>query len=432
MSRDEWLPSLPPDPRLLNLDNDLIEIIFEHFKGNVNLVGIHLRDARNMLPAVKEDHSFDRVYAKAVVILAAAALEANLAYLSDLCLAISAKRPGLYVQTQLDYLRGSEEYLNDKGDIRTRPLKQRLEEKLKTVPSLLGRAMGRDYEFPPSASATRKLRETIAYRDAIVHPRWDRYAQIVGWYEAAQAIDAVELYLDSISSQLHPYLAFYFPMLYTIPPGGDKDDVDIAHRTKARKNPRRGFSNMAEISITEIISREWLEAQMLTEFALTSQCEGDSDGSMLTRAALVLLYAMLDAQLSVIAQAYLHNGKFHFEQPEVLFFTEMALGVDTDGEITATEGHQHFKQRVVGIPRVLARRVLGKEITVSLGDRRGEDLLRYKDLRDEVMHPYVGKDPPRVSKDELRDAEKAIQAYFAQLAVAAPELFRAYDVFLKE
>jgi hypothetical protein len=47
MSRDEWSPSLPPDPRLLNLDDDLIAIIFEHFKDNVNLVGIHLRDAQH-------------------------------------------------------------------------------------------------------------------------------------------------------------------------------------------------------------------------------------------------------------------------------------------------------------------------------------------------------------------------------------------------
>jgi hypothetical protein len=418
------VPSLPPDPRLRDLIGD-------HFKANINLLGIHLRDARNMLHAVKKSDGFDRVFAKAVVILSGAALEANLTYLSDLCLTIAKTKHGLYVQGQLDYLRGQEEYINDKGDIRTRPVKQRLEEKLKTVPTLLGRAMNRDYEFPKSVSAHRKLHETIAYRDAIAHPRWDRYAHSVGWYEAAQAIDAVELYLHSITSQLHPYLAFYFVMLYTVPPGGHKDDVDIAYRTKGRKAPGRGFANMADISIGEIISREWLEAQMVAELAQTSECEGDSDGSMLTRAALVLLYAMLDAQLSVIAQAHLHSGKVDFEQAEVLFLTEIAVGVNTDGEITATESHQHFRQRVRGVPRLLARKVLGKEITVNLGDRHGEDLLSYKDLRDEVMHPRVGQEPPRVTKDQLRDAERAIRAYFAQLALAAPELFGSYDVFLK-
>src|ERR1039458_6011164 len=188
---------------------------------------------------------------------------------------------------------------------------------------------------------------------------------------------------------------------------------------------------MAEIGITEIISREWLEAQMLTEFALESQCEGDSGGSMLTRAALVLLYSMLDAQLSVFAQAYLHSDKFRFEQPEILFFAEMAVGVETDGEIALTESHQHFRQRIAGIPRILARRVLGKEVTVHFGDKLGADLLRYKDVRDAVMHPRVGEEPPRVTKDELREAERAIRGYFSQLATAIPDIFRAYEVFLK-
>ena len=187
---------------------------------------------------------------------------------------------------------------------------------------------------------------------------------------------------------------------------------------------------MGDGNIIEIISREWLEAQMLTEFALDSQCEGDSDGSMLTRSALVLLYAMLDAQLSVIAQAYLHSDNFPFEHAEALFLTGLAVGVDTEGDITAAEGHQQFKQRIIGVPRILARRVLGHDLTIQLGDQAGEALLRYKDLRDAVMHPRVGEDPPRVAKGELREAELAVRAYFAQLAKSAPDLFGAYTVFL--
>jgi hypothetical protein len=35
-------PFLPIDPRLVNVDDALHEIITEHFKPNVNLVGIHL------------------------------------------------------------------------------------------------------------------------------------------------------------------------------------------------------------------------------------------------------------------------------------------------------------------------------------------------------------------------------------------------------
>ena len=47
------MPILPPDPRLINVDESLLEAIFEHFTPNVNLIGIHLRDARNILMAVK-------------------------------------------------------------------------------------------------------------------------------------------------------------------------------------------------------------------------------------------------------------------------------------------------------------------------------------------------------------------------------------------
>jgi hypothetical protein len=34
--------------------------------------------------------------------------------------------------------------------------------------------------------------------------------------EAAQAVDAVELYLNSVQRQLHPYLVGYFGALFTV------------------------------------------------------------------------------------------------------------------------------------------------------------------------------------------------------------------------
>ena len=187
---------------------------------------------------------------------------------------------------------------------------------------------------------------------------------------------------------------------------------------------------MADAGLVEIISREWLDCEMLVEFALDSECERDSEGSMLTRSALVLLYSMVDAELSVIAQSILHSGRHEFTQPEVLFLTETAVGVGTDGDITATESHQQFKSRILGVPRVLARRVVGRDASLDLGDKSGADLLRYKDMRDELMHPRVGADSPRVSKAELREAHAAVRAYFRQLATAIPELFGAFNVLL--
>jgi hypothetical protein len=423
-------PFPPPDPRVLNLDKSLFKIIADHFKPNVDLVAIHLRDARNMLASIQEDgKTFERPFTKAVILLSAAALESNLVYFSDLCLTIATHRPDLYLPPQLDYLRGSQEYVNEKGDLKTRRLKQGLEEKLKVVPSLLGRSMGRKYRFPPQ-SAVRKLRKSIEWRDVIVHPRWGRYVSNVGWYDAAQAIDAVELYLASVTSQLHPYLSFIDLFLYTIPAGGQKDDLAIAHRTVNQRRARNRFSTMPNVGIPEIINREWLEAQFLTEFALQSQTEGDSDGSMLTRSALVLLYAMLDAQLSLMAEAYLHTNKFSFEQSEASFLSEVAVGVDAAGDISVAEGYQHFKQRIIGVPRILARRVEGRDIAINLGDQALQALIGYKDLRDAVMHPQVGSALPRVSKDELRGAEKAVHSYFKQLADSVPSIFGLYTIFL--
>ncbi len=416
-----------------NFDAGLAEMIAKHFIPNIDLVGIHLRDARNLLDGGKEGSRFDGVLAKAVVVLSAAALEANLAYLCDVCLTLGENGRHAYALPQIDYLRGTEKFINDRGDVSTRALKQGLEEKLKAVPSLLARALGREYQFPAGSASIRKLRETIALRDAIVHPRWDRYATAVGWFEAAQAIDAVELYLNSVVSQLHPYLAHYFHILFTIPEGGHKDDVSIAHRT-FNKRPRRkqAISRMEGLRLTQIVSGEWLEARFITEFALGSQCEGDSEGSMLTRAALVLLYAMLDAQLSGIAQAYIHADKYGFEAPEMMFLTEFAAAVDEDGLVTVAEGHQKFKQRIISVPRILVRRVVGDTVSINLGNPAGNALLRYKDLRDSVMHPSVGQTLPRVTKTELREAEAAVRAYFSQLADLAPSLFGMYRILLKD
>ena len=59
---------------------------------------------------------------------------------------------------------------------------------MRMIPDLIARAVGRRYAFPERSSAIRKLRRTIDRRDAIVHPRWDRYLDRAGWYEAAEAV----------------------------------------------------------------------------------------------------------------------------------------------------------------------------------------------------------------------------------------------------
>jgi hypothetical protein len=70
-----------------NLGNELIEETYAHFAGSLDVIVIHLRDARNILAAVGTPDA-DRARAKSVILLASASVEANLASLSTLGIAL--------------------------------------------------------------------------------------------------------------------------------------------------------------------------------------------------------------------------------------------------------------------------------------------------------------------------------------------------------
>jgi hypothetical protein len=422
------IPRLPPDPRLRNIDHELSEIVFEQFKCHIDLVAIHLRDARNILP--RKGDKDCRLFAKATLLLAAAALESNLVFLSNIALRVSEKRPALFLSPQLRYLKGVEETIGDSGQVIEKQTKQSLGERLQIVPALLARGIGRTYELRRTSARFQKLRRTIARRDAIVHPRWDRYVGELGWWEAAEGIDSVELYLDSVASPLHPYLAGYFPFLYTIP-GHDDDEVAVGHRTLGKRGPKLRVSTMNDVGIREVLVNEWIDSIGLTHFALESDCEGDSEGSMLTRAALVLLYAMLDAQLSVVSQWRMHETPDAFKEPEVNFLNEFAVGVGHDGEVWVGEDHQSFKKRIKAIPAILSRRVEGKEVSLDFGKKWGKNLIDGHALRNKVMHSAYGEPLPRVTKSELIRSAEAVVAYFEELRAKLPTTFQYVGILMK-
>lgn len=58
------------------------------------------------LRRVEDGLKDERALSKAAILLAAAALESNLAYISRIALGFAQKRPDKYVSPQLDYLRG--------------------------------------------------------------------------------------------------------------------------------------------------------------------------------------------------------------------------------------------------------------------------------------------------------------------------------------
>jgi hypothetical protein len=104
--------NLPPDPRLENVDQELVEVVFQEFRRNIDLVGIHLRDARNMLYGARE-LTDDRILGKAALLLAAAALESNLVYLSGVALRIAENKAGTLVSPQIRYLKGVSEAIDE-------------------------------------------------------------------------------------------------------------------------------------------------------------------------------------------------------------------------------------------------------------------------------------------------------------------------------
>jgi hypothetical protein len=373
----------------------------------------------------------DKVLGKAALLLAAAALESNLVYLSGVALQIAEKRPGVLFPPQLRHLKGIDEMVDDNGRVVEVPARQSLGQRLQVVPSLLARAMGRKYELPTNGAAFKKLSRTIERRDAIVHPRWDKYVRQLGSWEAAEAIDAVELYLDSICSSLHPYLVGYFSVLYTIP-GHDHHEVVVGHRTFGKRGPSRKMSTMDEVGIPEVLMTEWFDSLLLIHLALGHDCEGDSEGSMFTRAALVLLYAMLDAQLSVVAQWRMRDKPEAFKEVEILFLNEYALGLGSDGEVLVRDDHQSFKKRIKAVPAVLSRRVEGKEESIDLGKQWGKDLLEGHVLRNKVMHSAFGESLPRVTKQELIRSAKALFAYFEDLTVKLPATFQHMKTLLDD
>lgn len=425
---------MPPeseiDPRLKNIDDEVSGIVFQEFQKNIDLVAIHLRDARNLLYGARRLEG-DRVLSRAAVLLAAAALESNLVYLSGIVVEIARKKPGVLIPPQVRYLQGIDKTIDDNGRIVEKPARQSLSERLQVVPSLLARAIGRRYTLPRSSAGFRKLVRMIERRDALVHPRWDKYALHLGPWEAAEAIDAVELYLDSIASALHPYLIGYFSVLYTIP-GSDHHEVAVGHRTFGKKGPGNKLSTMEDVGIVEVLTNEWMEAGLAVELAFGHGCEGDSEGSMLTRAALVLLYAMLDAQLSVVAQWRMRERPDAFDEAEILFLNEFAVGIAHDGEIWIGEDHQSFKKRIKAVPAILSRRVDLREESIDLGGECGRDLLEGHLLRNSVMHLSYGTPLPRVTKQELSRYSKAVFAYFEELSKKLPTSFQYMEMLLNE
>jgi len=101
------------------------------------------------------------------------------------------------------------------------------------------------------------------------------------------------------------------------------------------------------------------------------------------------------------------------------------VSIGKDGEIETEEDRQSFKERIIAVPTILARRVEGRDVTIDLGNEWGEQLLKSYLLRNAVVHAPPDKPLERVSLLELRAAAVAVRSYFEELVRKAPETFKA-------
>lgn len=410
-----------------DVDEELHRIAFEEAIKNRELALVNLRDARNLLDAVAVLNE-NPTLARATVLMATAALETNLTYLAYIAQRFAAARPNTLSLPQIDYLRGIDREIDDNGRTVERRARQRLSERMVNVPNLLARTLGRRYIRNPKSAASKKMALTIERRDAIVHPRSDRDISSLGWWEAAEAIDAVELYLETVDRCLRPYVG-YATMLITIK-GPTKHDVGIGHRTRGKKAAKRKNSAVP-MSFTELLVRDWTDSKFMVTIALDQGTDVDSDGSMLTRAALVFLYAMIDAQLSIVSQWRIQQNPEAFEPAEILFLHEIAAGVGHEGEVWLDNDQHPFRKRIKAIPAMLSRIVDGKEFIPNLGTQWGNKLQEGYALRNRVVHSSPGETMPTVSKAELSAAVEASRSYFTELATGAPKAFEHLPILLK-
>jgi hypothetical protein len=163
------------------LDIKLAEISGEIYKENAYLVGMHLRDAVNLLESMRSIPESARpdLLAKACILFAAAGLETNLSYFCALALSISeAAQESIYKDPEIEYLKAVQtKFLND-AELNVERQTQPLSDRLLIVPKLLGKAFRRDFTMPASELIGERLRFVIEKRDALIHPSWDRYSFI--------------------------------------------------------------------------------------------------------------------------------------------------------------------------------------------------------------------------------------------------------------
>jgi hypothetical protein len=396
------------------LDIKLAEISGEIYKENAYLVGMHLRDAVNLLESMRSIPESARpdLLAKACILFAAAGLETNLSYFCALALSISeAAQESIYKDPEIEYLKAVQtKFLND-AELNVERQTQPLSDRLLIVPKLLGKAFRRDFTMPASELIGERLRFVIEKRDALIHPSWDRYPE-VGIEDAADAIFGVLEYLETVRQQFHPFLVGYITVLGAYLPlvanlVGDQPVMPRYRLLKTREE------------LIAALAGEWIDAHTMFDVANVHETDGDSEGSMLTRAALVSVYSMVMAHVSILGRMSVFLNPRLFSEKENNFLNEKDYQWTDEGEMVLDTAKQNFKVRATVALTLIAKKVSPNVLAFPEGVSWFQRMFKvYLPMRNQVMHSKFGESMARVTKPELRAAFEAIRSYAAHVAAA--------------
>jgi hypothetical protein len=395
-------------------DNKLAEISGEIYKNNVYLVGMHLRDAVNLVDSIRDLPASARpdLLAKASILFAVAGLETNLSYFCTLALAISDVAPeSIYIEPELEYLKAVQTRYEKDASVKPGKHAQPLSERLQVVPKLLGKAFRRDFPVIADTLVGERLRNAIEKRDALIHPSWDRYP-IVDTEDAADAVYCVLDYLETVRHKFHPLLIGYGTVISAYFPR-------VADLVEEQSLPLRSKVLEARKELIAALAGEWIDAHSMFDAANIHRTEGDSEGSMFTRAALVAAYSMVMVHVSILGRLAVFLNPGLFTEKEVNFFNEEDYRWTDEGEAVLDSTKQNAKDRVTVCLTLMANKTSPNPLVFDRGVHWFQQMFDvYLPMRNRVMHSKLGEAIARVSKAELRAAFEAIRLYAAHIATA--------------
>ena len=392
----------------------LTEISGEIYEQQVYLVGMHLRDAINVLNTLRTIPESARpdLLARVCLLFAVAGLETNLSYYCTLALAIAEATPeSIYKEPEIEYLKAVQtKFLND-AELKVGNQPQPLADRLLIVPRLLGKAFQRDFTMPTSEPVGDRLRYAIEKRDALIHPSWDRYPE-VGMRDAADAIYGVLEYLETVRQQFHPFLIGYITVLGSYLPM-------VSDLVREQPLPLRSRVLKSREELIAALAGEWTDAHSLFDYANVHGVEGDSEGSVLTRAALVNVYSMIMAHVSILGRIAVLLNPGLFSEKEINFLNEKDYRWTDEGEAILDTAKQKFKDRVPLALTLIAKKVSPNALEFPRGVAWYQRMFdKYLTMRNQVMHSKFGESTARVTKAELQEAFESIRSYAAHVAKA--------------